>query len=349
MSMRVLQALKLPIYAAQIFSGAKSFQKNPILGSRRLNARGLHVIRVKWAMKMAAWRRTKLAPRISVEQVAQYQKNGYVLVENFLPQELFDRVNEELKANDFIRYDMVQGQTVTRRVSLDDKDLATKPALRSARNDRRLLNLIRYVASYGGQPLVSLQIVLAQPGKEEEADPQVSLHSDTFHPTAKSWLFLQDVGEEDGPLCYVQSSHKMTKQRYAWEKSISENVSAIDNTYSARGSMRVKQDQLNALGYPEPTKMVVKANTLVVADTHGFHARCFSPKPTTRIEIYGSLRRNPFLPVVGLHPPSLFFLRDRMNSLMIDGLALLHKLGMRANPWQSKGAGKVDEWPLPKQ
>ena len=46
MRMRILQALKLPLYAAQIFSGANSFQKNPILGSRWLNARGLHVKRV---------------------------------------------------------------------------------------------------------------------------------------------------------------------------------------------------------------------------------------------------------------------------------------------------------------
>lgn len=347
--MNISQVLKLPIHAAQIFTGAKSFEKNTLLGSARLNRYGLHVKRVEWAMKMASWRRKKLAKHISKEHMAQYQADGFVMVENFLPENLFREVQAEVARDDFSRYDMRQGRTVTRRVSLDDQDIKDKPGLSAAKNDSGLLNLVRYVASYGGQPYIGLQIVLAEADEKKAADPQVSLHSDTFHPTAKCWLFLQDVNEDDGPFCYVKSSHKVSPQRYAWEKQISENIDEIDNKYSARGSMRISEAELAELGYPEPTKMVVKANTLVVADTHGFHARCYSPKPTTRIEIYGSLRRNPFIPYVGLHLPSLFFLRGRMNSLVVDGLSLLEKLKIRGNPWRYIGRGKVDEWPLPKR
>jgi hypothetical protein len=93
----------------------------------------------------------------------------------------------------------------------------------------------------------------------------------------------------------------------------------------------------------------VKANTLVVADTHGFHARCASPKNTIRIEIYASLRRGPFLPFVaapvgGFHIAALPLVKCRINHLIIASLGLMGRLGMRGSPWQAIGRGKASEW-----
>ena len=68
---------------------------------------------------------------------------------------------------------------------------------------------------------------------------------------------------------------------------------------SARGSLRVSRTALRRMGYPEPRVFAVKKNTLVVADTSGFHARGASRHPSTRIEIWGYGRRNPFLPWTG--------------------------------------------------
>ena len=65
----------------------------------------------------------------------------------------------------------------------------------AARNDPRMSNLLRYVSSSDGQPLLVVQVVMAlasTPSKETAADPQTALHSDTFQPTAKAWLFLKD-------------------------------------------------------------------------------------------------------------------------------------------------------------
>ncbi len=144
---------------------------------------------------------------------------------------------------------------------------------------------------------MTLQVVTTNgtdQGLVGDVDPQTLLHSDTFHPTAKAWLFLHDVGPEDGPFLYVPGSHKMTEQRYACEKQISQNSKTIENRYSARGSLRIAEADLKDLGYEGATAMVVRANTLVVADTHGFHARATSKHPTTRMEIYASLRRTRF-------------------------------------------------------
>jgi hypothetical protein len=253
----------------------------------------------------------------------------------------------ELHDTEFDRVDMHQGSTVTRRSMIDDEDVACRPAIRQARTNTRMLNLIRYVASHAGQPLVTLQTVLAK--GHGTPDPQCDLHSDTFHATAKAWLFLTDVDEDDGPFCYVAGSHEISKARYAWEKSVSTTLDSIENTYSRRGSLRLAQEQLSALGYPQPTRMVVKANTLIIADTHGFHARCASVKDTTRIEIYASLRRNPYLPFVaaslaGLHIAALPFIKGRLNRLVTDSLKLLQRAGIKGSPWQAIGRGKADEW-----
>ena len=70
--------------------------------------------------------------------------------------------------------------------------------------------------------------------------------------------------------------------------------------YHARGSFRASLDDVQRMGLPEPVRFAVPANTLVIGDTYGFHAR--SPavgKAAFRIEIYASLRRNPFLPWTG--------------------------------------------------
>lgn len=339
--------LKFPLYFFQLFTGAKSFEKNALLGSKFLNTRNLHVFRVSMAMRMAAMRRRRLASLVTREHADSYERDGFVRIDNFLDEKVFLDVLQELGTTDFDRVDMSQGSTITRRSMIDDSDLEFKPAIRKVRFDARFLNLIRFVASHAGQPLVTLQTVLAK--GSGNADPQSELHSDTFHATAKAWLFLTDVEEDDGPFCYVAGSHKVTAERYAWEKSISTSLDSVDNIYSRRGSLRLPEEKLAALGYPQPTKIIVKANTLVVADTHGFHARCASAKNTTRIEIYASLRRGPFLPFVatplfGLHIAALPFIKSRINRVVIDTLGFMSRLGLMGNPWRSIGRGKVDEW-----
>jgi len=342
--------LKFPLHFLQLFSGAKSFEKNALLGSRFLNEHNLHVYRVKLGMRMASLRRRRLAPLIPEHLAAAYDQDGFVRLDNFLDEDQFQELLSEIHETDFDRVDMYQGATTTRRSMIDDADLQSRPAIFNVRKNKQLLNLVRYVASHAGQPLVTLQTVLAKASGGQ--DPQSDLHSDTFHATAKAWLFLNDVEEDDGPFCFVKGSHKISKQRMAWEKSISTSIDSVDNKYSRRGSMRVSQDQLAELGYPQPTKMVVKANTLVVANTHGFHARCASNKNTTRIEIHLSLRRNPFLPFVaaplgGLHLAALPIVKARVNRLVISAQAQIGKLGIKPSPWNSIGYGKSNEWRHP--
>ena len=344
--MRVRDLLLLPLHVAQVATGAKSFAANPIIGSPALNRRGLHVKRVQLAQQLAERRRSGLTHFLLKEHRDHFTEMGYVSWPGFLPDDVFSKIEDEIAQGNFEREDMRQGRAVTRRALIDDAELRERPGLHAAKNDPRLRDAIRFVASYGGEPLLTLQTVLAAaPEADLKTDPQTMLHADTFHPIAKAWLFLRDVGPDDGPFQYVPGSHRMTRERYEWERELSENPKTIEDVYARRGSLRVSPDQLNALGYGAPMLQTVRANTLVVADTHGFHARSPSPRATTRIEIYGSLRRNPFMPFSLPHLAALPGLRGQTDRMASRGMALRARLGGKGTPWKPIGRGDVFEWP----
>ncbi len=66
--------LLAPVHAAALFSAAKSFRGNPILGSNALNRAGLHVTRVRLAAAMAAARRRRLEHLLSKKDVADFRR-----------------------------------------------------------------------------------------------------------------------------------------------------------------------------------------------------------------------------------------------------------------------------------
>ena len=137
--------------------------------------------------------------------------------------------------------------------------------------------------------------------RDADADPQRHLHSDTFHATMKAWLFLDDVGDHNGPFTYVAGSHKLTWQRLKWEYHKSVEGSSQANSYGSRGSLRVADDELEAMGMPAPSLFKVPANTLVIADTHGFHRRGAASEKSSRLEIWAYSRANPFNPLIGFN------------------------------------------------
>ena len=133
---------------------------------------------------------------------------------------------------------------------------------------------------------MNLHTVITDPLKGD-TDPQTMFHSDTFHATAKGWFFLRDVEMADGPFGYVPGSHRMTKGRLDWEYEQSLIAAKHGNGHHAGGSFRASSSDIKAMGYGGIEPLPVPANSLVIADTHGFHARCESTRPSTRLSIYG--------------------------------------------------------------
>lgn len=311
----ILRTLLAPWWAAQLLTGAKSFLDNPLIGSERLNRRGLHVRRVKLARAMAERRRAKLATAVDPADLALFERDGYIEKRDFLPPDIFAALRDQLLGWCGPAREMVQGDTITRRYAADAKMLRQIPALAAFSRDPRWRALARHVASFDIEPLLYVQSILTR-RRDAAPDPQTHLHADTFHPSMKAWLFLEDVAPDEGPLTYVAGSHRLTPERLAWEQQRSLEVRAEGDFLSARGSFRIDRAALAALGLPQPKPFAVPANTLVVADTFGFHARGCSERATTRIELFGYSRRNPFLPFSGLDLWSLPGLAERRIPLL---------------------------------
>jgi hypothetical protein len=339
-----LSFLKSPLWVAGVFGADKSYADNPILGSPYLNRKGLHLARLNTAAAMAARRRARLGRRLDPADREAFDRDGYLAKADFLPPETFAALRAELFGRMLPGWEQRQsgGGTVERMVPLPPALLAGMPRLAAFLDDPAVLGPIRYAASRGGRPSFFLQTVIAAPSPKGRADPQTFFHADTFHSTAKAWFFLQDVGEDEGPFTYVPGSHRATPGRLAWEYQQSLSARSHPNRHHAVGSFRVAESELAALGYGPPRRIAVAANTLVVADTFGFHARAPSDHPTLRPAIHATLRRNPFPPWLGGDLRSLPGLRGRDVSLYLQFQAWRRRLGGRGPTWRPVGAVPID-------
>ena len=343
----VLKAARYPFYALGIFTGAKSFRDNPIIGSKLLNMLGLHVARIVVAAAMTKIRFLFLAPLMDKSERQSFAQNGYLLIENFLPEEVFESLNEEVRnMKDVEVRQCIQGDTLTQRVLLCDEVLSDAPMCQQLVHNREFLDRLKYAAARNISPIFYVQNIKNN-ASDAPADPQRNLHSDTFHSTMKAWLFLDEVGDHNGPFTYVAGSHKLSIKRLKWEYRKSIEGSKQENPYGSRGSLRVADDELSAMGMPEPSAFKVPANTLVIADTHGFHRRGAASEASSRLEIWAYSRTNPFNPLVGFN----FQWYNRFSHHVIDKVLkrrdrIAEAKGMRAS-WHlvdsSEMFGKAEE------
>lgn len=334
--------LKAPWWALQLATGAKSFVDNPLLGSRALNQRGLHLARVRLAHRLAKARRRRLAHLVSPEDRAAFDHQGFVEIRNFLRADQFDQLRSALLDNAYPAREHRQGDTVTRRIAIGPEMIRSVPGLRALLQGKRWKGLMAYVASNRAEPLYYLQTIFAgDPGAPP--DPQVDLHSDAFQPSLKAWFFLTDVADDERPLAYVPGSHRSTGARQRWEYERSLAVLDGGDRLSQRGSLRIDPEELARLGLPQPRRFPVPANTLVVADTYGFHCRAQSDRPTVRVEIWAYSRRSPFLPWTGLDPLSLPPIASRRAELAYKAVDRLAKRGWKQQHWTDVGPKRALE------
>ena len=248
-----LRWLRAPLDVLAIFTGAKSFVDNPILGSPALNRWGLHAWRLKAAHAFAARRRARLARRVPADLREQFDRDGVVVVRDMMPADAFESLRCALLDAQLDGREQQQGDTITRRVPIGPAMRKRFPALDALLQSPRWKGLLAYAASTSSEPLYYLQTVFGGV-VEGPPDPQLELHSDTFHPSMKAWFFLTDVREGERPFTYVAGSHRLTAARLEWERAKSETVVTDGDRLSQRGSLRVSREELDGLGLPQPTE-----------------------------------------------------------------------------------------------
>jgi hypothetical protein len=331
------RVLLTPFWAAQVLTQEKFFARNPVIGSRWLNERGLHTARVELAHRLAASRRARLASLISADDRERLDRDGFIVKRDFLPPALFTDLAAQTRALRAPAREMAEGDTVTRHIALDPQVLERVPAARRLLDMPEYRNLISYAGSSAAAPMIYLQTVLSH-AVAGPSDPQRDLHTDTFHPTVKAWLFLTDVTPDAMPFVFVPGSHRLTPQRLEWERQMSIRASERAGQPEAGLVRAISRDELGELGLPQPELISAPANTLVVADTFGFHARGASTQATTRVEIWAFGRRNPFLPWTGLDPWSVAGLGLRKPNVYWKSVDLLERAGLGRQRWRPRAA-----------
>ena len=341
----VRQSLLMPFWLAQVVTQEKFFARNPVIGNRWLNQHGLHTARVAAACRLATARRRRLARLIPEEDRQQLDRDGFIVKRDFLPPQVFADLVAQIRALRAPAREMVEGDTITRHIAFDPAVLDRVPAARLLLDSPQYRNLIRYAGSSAAAPMVYIQTILSRAiagPRDPPRDPQLDLHTDTFHPTVKAWLFLTDVEPDAMPFIYVPGSHRLTPQRLDWERRMSIEASRQPHEGYDRPQQKltraISQAALSELGLPPPRAISAPANTLIVADTFGFHARGPSARPATRVEIWAMGRRNPFLPWTGLDPWSVAGLGLCKPIFYWKSVDLLERLRLGRQRWRSRGS-----------
>jgi len=328
------RAAMVPLWTAQLLTGTKSFERNRVIGSPLLNRHGLHVARVRLAHRVAAARRRRLAGLVSAADREDFARDGFVVRRDFLPAAEFAALLDQVKSYRGGLREIAEGDTIMRKIALDPQALAALPALATLLGSPEWRGLIRYIGSRDAEPVVWIQSILRH-ACDGPPDPQTALHADTFHPTVKAWLFLTDVGADAGPFTYVPGSHRLTPERLAWERRMSFAAPHSPDSETRQGSFRADPGDLTAMGLSEPRILAVPANTLVVADTFGFHARGPSSGRSLRVELWAYGRRSPFVPWAAFDPWTGAALARR--SLIGWQLGdLVERAGIKPHRWRAR-------------
>jgi ectoine hydroxylase-related dioxygenase (phytanoyl-CoA dioxygenase family) len=209
----------------------------------------------------------------------QIKKNGYVVLENFLPIELLETIRESIDcsidsgiglnpiSNDAIRdlgspitsyigeEDVNKGQGYLRKktnnISINQPFLMQPKISEIAFNS----SLIDVINSYVGFSTSLGGVNLRKSYKNELP----ALDTQCFHADKNSvkflkvLIYLNDVGENGGPFVYVKNSHK--KKFKGWLKKYRWSDKEIYNIY----------------GEDSCIKITANTGDVIIADTTGFH------------------------------------------------------------------------------
>ena len=128
----------------------------------------------------------------------------------------------------------------------------------------------------------------------KNGDIQKVCHSDVFYPCVKYWYFPEEVTIENGPFMYAKGSTQITDEMldFFYRESVAVTKGDWDlsrNKGHGEGSFRALPEDLKDMNLKlEP--VTVKANSLVIADTSGFHCRGEAAKKNIRSALHGAIR-----------------------------------------------------------
>ena len=284
--------------------------QNHIVPSPWANKLGVPVFRTLVADILIKLRRFKnCRPKNDFEN--QLIKNGIVVIPNFLPDEDF----KELKSDFDKNISSSEKVKITRKGSMqvnirtvDNNDFEKFPSIKKFAQNKQLIRLI----SVGEGIRIVDQLkkfnlektIFGDPTKD--TDQNVPFHADSHFHSHKVLFYMSDVTEEGGPFIYCKNSHLNNLDRLLFEFKRGQLKDAHINGWRIQQHLDKKffNNYFSKLKEKE-YKVACPANTLVIANVHGFHKRGESIPGVERSLIRIPSRYNPLGPI-GNIPSNLY-------------------------------------------
>jgi hypothetical protein len=297
-----------------VFTNEKNFAHG-VIGSRRLNRMGLHLVRIVLSDTLYLLRTLPFAWLHPVLWF-RFVRDGFVVIEDFLAPGDADAVRREydaasrsywaanplerrgergfgpkhMRRGGFDRYD---GDSANRFIDIAPQGVIRRRFCSSWRMTSLCLALFGTLNRFRKHSMYEL----VHGDEALNPDVQRELHKDTFHHTFKTWYYLDDVAAAHGPTQVVRGSHRTSLRRLRWEYARS--LAAVDDAgHGSGGSFRIDDGELPALGLSPPHQVLCRSNSLVVVNTKAFHRRGNAPRDTVRRSLYANFRPWAFAPII---------------------------------------------------
>lgn len=282
-------------FIANVFPILKVFSAEKLVKSYFFNSMGLQVFRMKLAQKIYESKNT-IVPNSITDDYKRVLFDGVLQVDNFLDDSDIKNIKKEceqiLEEGEYKKFGRRDGPNTIYMLDIFSLELRKYPAIEKLLNNQYLNQMFsalekRKISIAKKDIIVQFQY-LVQGEDNGSLDPETELHSDTFFNTHKAWLYLDNVGYDNGPFVFVKKSQNINlPNRLKREKEFSMNL-------ESKGSRRVNEEEVKELGlYEEP--FLCSENTLVIANTLGYHRRLRGKAGSDRLTIAFSARSNPFL------------------------------------------------------
>lgn len=267
------------------------FNKDYIIDSKILNLLGIQPLRYILAKIIYNFRSVFFLWDKSIE-TQNLLIDGIIIIENFLDNEEFENFkknfdeigkigkNESFQSGDvYIQRNSIDTSLENKYINLFLKSKKILNILSAVERRDFNKNKISEIT-----PVVWVEKLLIT--GSSIYDSQKDLHSDIFFNTHKLWYYPEEVNSNSGPTAFIKKSHTFSFKRIILEYLNSINEKKIAN---------IRDKDFNLTKYDKEKKIInVKANTLVIANTHGFHCRTSGKIGSYRKQLHFRIKKDPF-------------------------------------------------------
>ena len=210
---------------------------------------------------------------LNEEQTNSLETNGILVLENVLDKSEFEKINDQI--NNLIIYNQKKNEN---EINLyKTSDLYKLSIEYELENNSHLFQISKEISKtvYGKEikPATSIILIKVLDLPENNYYGDNTLHPDRYLPNLKMFYYNQDVDIHSAPFRFSPGSHKITDEYIDYFKN---NPNLVFDQNNPGSKKFIK----NAKSFP------VKANSLIIAFTNGFHGRSKFTKLGQRVGIF---------------------------------------------------------------